>query len=51
MVNVSSPGDFNSCSELNGVDFAVPIIDSLERKAAIAKQYVQTFDNCHPAIL
>jgi len=50
-VNVFSPGNLGSCSTLNGVDFAVPIIDSLERKVAIAKQYAQTFDNRQLAIL
>jgi glutathione synthase len=50
-VNVFSPGNLNSCSTLNGVDFAVPIVDALERKVAIAKQYAQTFDNRHLAIL
>ena len=38
-VNVFSPGNLGSCSTLAGVDFAVPIIDSIERKVAIAKQY------------
>ncbi len=50
-VNVFSPGNLNSCSTLNGVDFAVPIIDSLERKVAIAKQYAHRFDNRQLAIL
>ena len=50
-VNVFSPGNLGSCSKLNGVDFAVPIIDSLERKVAIAKQYAQKFDNRQLAIL
>ena len=50
-VNVFSPGNLGSCSTLNGVDFAVPILDSLERKVAIKTQYVQTFDNRHLAIL
>ena len=50
-VNVFSPGNLGSCSKLNGVDFAVPIIDSLESKVAIAKQYAQTFGNRQLAIL
>ena len=50
-VNVFSPGNLDSCSTLAGVDFAVPIIDSIERKVAIAKQYAQTFDNRHLAVL
>jgi glutathione synthase len=50
-VNVFSPGNLSSCPWLAGVDFAVPIIDSLERKAEIAKDYAQTFDNRHLAVL
>lgn len=50
-VNVFSPGNLGSCSRLAGVDFAVPIIDSLERKASIKKDYAQTFDNRHLAVL
>lgn len=50
-LNVFSPGNLESCSELAGVDFTVPILDSLERKTRIAKQYGHTFDNKHLAIL
>jgi len=50
-VNVFSPGNLGSCSQLAGVDFAVPIIDSLERKVAISKQYARAFDNRHLAVL
>jgi glutathione synthase len=50
-VNVFSPGNLGSCSRLAGVDFAVPILDSLERKAEIRKQYGGVFDNRHLAIL
>lgn len=50
-VNVFSPGNLGSCSRMAGVDFAVPIIDSIERKVAISKQYVHAFDNRHLAIL
>ncbi len=50
-VNVFSPGNLGSCSQLAGVDFAVPIIDSLERKVAISKQYSRSFDNRHLAVL
>ena len=50
-VNVFSPGNLGSCSRLAGVDFAVPIVDSLERKAEIAKDYAQAFDNRHLAVL
>jgi len=50
-VNVFSPGNLNSCSRLAGVDFSVPIIEAIERKVAIADQYVRSFDNRHLAVL
>lgn len=50
-VNVFSPGNLMSCSQMAGVNFAVPIIDSIERKVAIAEQYAHSFDNRHLAIL
>jgi len=50
-VNVFSPGNLKSCSELAGVDFSVPIVDAIERKAEIARDYSRSFDNRHLAIL
>jgi glutathione synthase len=50
-VNVFSPGNLGSCSKLAGVDFSVPILEAIERKAGIAVQYAQTFDNRHLAVL
>jgi len=50
-VNVFSPGNLQSCSDLAGVDFAVPILDAIERKVAIKAQYARSFDNRHLAIL
>jgi glutathione synthase len=50
-VNVFSPGNLKSCSDLAGVDFSEPILESIERKVAIASQYAQTFDNRHLAVL
>ena len=50
-VNVFSPGNLKSCSDLAGVDFSVPILESIERKVGIAGQYAQTFDNRHLAVL
>lgn len=50
-VNVFSPGNLGSCSRLAGVDFAVPIIEAMERKVGIAGQYKHSFDNRHLAIL
>lgn len=50
-VNVFSPGNLESCSTLAGVEFTVPILDSIERKVAISKQYQGAFDNKHLAIM
>jgi glutathione synthase len=50
-VNVFSPGNLESCSALAGVDFAIPILEAIERKVAIAAQYARAFDNRHLAIL
>jgi glutathione synthase len=50
-VNVFSPGNLHSCSDLAGVDFAVPILEAIERKVAIKAQYSRAFDNRHLAIL
>ncbi|WP_230558704.1 glutathione synthetase [Sphingomonas segetis] len=50
-VNVFSPGNLESCSELAGVDFTAPILDALERKVTIARQYDGAFDNRHLAIM
>ena len=38
-VNVFSPGNLQRCSQLAGVDFSVPIIEAIERKLAIAKDF------------
>jgi glutathione synthase len=50
-VNVFSPGNLHSCSDLAGVDFSVPILEAIERKVAIKSQYARAFDNRHLAIL
>lgn len=50
-VNVFSPGNLQSCSDLAGVDFSVPILEAIERKVAIKSQYAHAFDNRHLAIL
>jgi glutathione synthase len=50
-VNVFSPGNLKSCSELAKVDFSVPIIESVERKVEIARDYARSFDNRHLAVL
>jgi glutathione synthase len=50
-VNVFSPGNLESCSELAGVDFTDPILDSIERKVAIAQKYGGTFSNRQLAVM
>ncbi|MEO7601929.1 MAG: glutathione synthetase [Sphingomicrobium sp.] len=50
-VNVFSPGNLSSCSTMAGVDFAVPIVDAIERKVAIKAQYAHAFDNRQLAVL
>lgn len=50
-VNVFSPGNLQRCSRLAGVDFADPVIESLEQKLSIAKSYLGAFDNCALASL
>lgn len=50
-VNVFSPGNLKSCSDLAGVDFSVPILESIERKVQIASDYALRFDNRQLAVL
>ena len=50
-VNVFSPGNLKSCSELAGADFSESILASIERKVDIAKDYAHAFDNRHLAML
>jgi len=50
-VNVFSPGNLMSCSNLAGVDFSEAIIASVERKVDIASDYGRIFDNRHLAML
>ena len=50
-VNVFSPGNLKSCSTLAGVEFSESIIDSVERKVEIRKEYGGVFDNRHLAML
>jgi glutathione synthase len=44
-VNVFSPGNLQRCSILAGENFAVPVIESIERKLEIAKDFAGAFDN------
>ena len=50
-VNVFSPGNLKSCSTLANVDFSEAIMDSVERKVEIRRDYGDVFDNRHLAIL
>jgi glutathione synthase len=44
-VNVFSPGNLHSCGMLVGEDFAVPIIEAIERKLEIASGFPGAFNN------
>jgi len=44
-VNVFSPGNLQRCSLLAGVNFAVPVLESIERKLEIAKDFSGGFNN------
>ncbi len=50
-VNVFSPGNLQSCSKLAKVNFAEPIIASIERKVEIAAEFSSGFDNRALAVM
>lgn len=50
-VNVFSPGNLVSCSEMAGVDFSEPIIAAIERKVKAKDDYPHDFSNRHLAII
>ncbi len=50
-VNVFSPGNLVSCSEMAGVDFSEPIIAAIERKVKVKADYPHDFSNRHLAII
>jgi len=50
-VNVFSPGNLRSCNTLAGVNFAGPIIESIERKVEISKEFPGAFDNKALAVM
>ncbi|MDJ0956975.1 MAG: glutathione synthetase [Arenicellales bacterium] len=50
-INVFSPGGIGSAQRFEKVDFAVPIISSLERKVAYMADYRRHFANAEMAIL
>ncbi len=45
-VTVFSPGNLKSIGDMNDAVFTVPIIEFLETKLKIAKDYKGAFDNC-----
>ena len=49
--NVFSPGNLHSCNTLAGVNFAEPIIESVERKIEISKEFSRAFDNKALAVM
>lgn len=44
-VNVFSPGNLHRCGILAGENFAVPVMEAIERKVAIAEDFRGAFDN------
>ena len=50
-VNVFSPGNLASCGKLAGVNFAEPIIESIERKIEIRAEFPHGFDNRALAVM
>ena len=50
-VNVFSPGNLQSCSKIAGVNFAEPIVASIERKLEISKEFGGAFDNKALAVM
>ena len=50
-VNVDSPGALSYMEDLSGVDFSGAIIDDLERKVRLKKNYSGTLSNRHLAVV
>jgi glutathione synthase len=50
-INVFSPGGLRNASRFEGVRFSVAILDAIERKLAIRKQYPGRFSNRELAVL
>jgi len=50
-VNVFSPGNLQSCNKILGVNFATPIIASIERKLEISEEFASGFDNKALAVM
>lgn len=50
-VNVFSPGNLQSCSDMAGVNFATSILESIERKVQIAEEFPGHFTNQALAVM
>lgn len=50
-VNVFSPGNLHSCSEMAGVNFAAAILQSIERKLEIGAEFPGHFSNRSLAVM
>lgn len=50
-VNVFSPGNLHSCSDMAGVNFAATVVQSIERKVEIAAEFPGHFDNRSLAVM
>lgn len=50
-INVFSPGGLGSAQSLEKVDFAVPVVEAIERKVAYMGYYHRNFDNRELAVL
>lgn len=50
-VNVFSPGNLQTCSQLAGVNFASKIVQSIERKLEISREFPGQFNNRQLAVM
>ncbi|MDQ3495362.1 MAG: glutathione synthetase [Pseudomonadota bacterium] len=50
-VNVFSPGNLHSCTDMTGINFAAMIIAAIERKVEIAAEFPGHFDNRTLAVM
>lgn len=50
-LNVDTPGGINFMEDLSGVDFSGAIIDDLERKVRLQRQYGGTLSNRQLAVI
>ena len=50
-VNVFTPGNLFSCCEMAGVNFAGKVLQSIERKLEIRKEFPGHFENSSLAVM